>query len=317
MNILWTLFSAIISLVLVAMLGVVARSRGILEADHSKFLSKIVIDFALPAMIFVSLAEAEISGQGFIAPLILFGVELCLIGLAWGIGKRFHLSTPQLGAVVLCAAFGSSATLGYSILSMVFPNNPGIMAEAVLISEVGVGYPIFILGPILAMHFGSGQVSAKMIRSSLINFVRSPLFIALIAGMLWSLLKLPGSQHTHVGPIFDAAHIVANLVTPLALFIIGLNLRKPNFRLILIPLGIVVLLKLCLGPLIAGGAAMGFGLPDTWQDSLVIMSALPPAMLSVIFLQRYGGDAKLASVLLAGATILSVGTILLVVAVVG
>ena len=76
-------------------------------------------------------------------------------------------------------------------------------------------------------------------------------------------------------------------------------------------------LKLVAGPILAGTLAITFGLPEIWRDELIIMAGLPPAVLNVIYLQRYGGDAETASVITAGASLLSLATLLLVMALLG
>ena len=47
------------------------------------------------------------------------------------------------------------------------------------------------------------------------------------------------------------------------------------------------------------------------------MAGLPPAVLNVIYLQRHGGHAEMASVITAGASLLSLGTLLFVMALSG
>lgn len=79
----------------------------------------------------------------------------------------------------------------------------------------------------------------------------------------------------------------------------------------------MVALKLLIGPLLAGMGAAAFSIPEIWRDELIIMAGLPLAVLNVVYFQRYGGDAELASSIIAGASIFSIGTILLVVAAAG
>jgi hypothetical protein len=52
--------------------------------------------------------------------------------------------------------------------------------------------------------------------------------------------------------------------------------------------------------------------PELWKDVLVLLAAMPPAILGVVFLRRYGGDAALASALLLAATIVSVFSLLII-----
>lgn len=317
MHIFQALLSSLLVLVIIAILGLLARKQGVLKKDMAAGMAKIVFDFGIPALVFVNLANIDIEPRRFAGTAIMIVVELCMIVLAWAIGKTLNLTRSQLGAVVLCSAFGTSATLGYSIVSIVFPNDRDAMAEAVLISELGVAVLVMALGPILAIHFSTGESSIKTVRNSVTAFLKTPLCIALVAGMLWGTLDLPGDQHPVMNPIFHAGHILAGLVVPLSTLIISLNLYKPQIGQYLKPFGIVVMFKLLLAPLLAGGLALATDIPDVWRDDLVIMAGMPPAVLNTIFLQRYGGDAGLASTITAGASLLSLGTLLLVVAVVG
>ncbi|MCB0575940.1 MAG: AEC family transporter [Saprospiraceae bacterium] len=317
MHIFNSLLTSILVLVIIAVLSVAARQRGILEKTFSASLAKIVFDFGVPAMIFVNLANVKVEMSTFAGPAIMMAAEICMMLLAWAIGRKLGLTVHQLGAVVLCAGFGTSATLGYSIIANVFPDNQSAMEEAVLISEVGVGLMILTLGPILAMYFGSGSVSLGAAGKSLMAFTRTPTCIALIAGICWGVLGLPGEQHPYMYPVFRVGHLLAGLVVPLSVLIVSLNLYWPDISQIIKPFGIVVVLKLLMAPLLTGVAALAFGLPEMWRDDLVIMTGLPPAVLNVILLQRYGGDAGLASTITAGASLFSLATLLLVIAAVG
>jgi len=42
------------------------------------------------------------------------------------------------------------------------PEGPGALSETVLISEIDVGYPILILGPILGAYSGSQESDTKL-----------------------------------------------------------------------------------------------------------------------------------------------------------
>jgi predicted permease len=133
--------------------------------------------------------------------LVMLGLELTCIALAWIISAWLGFNKAQQGAVVFCSAFGSSTFLGYPIIIEMFPHKAEALTEAVLISEIGVGYPIFILGPILAAYFGSGSDSNSKWSSSL-GFFKSPVFFALLIGLLWGCFRLPGQNNAFLAPIF-------------------------------------------------------------------------------------------------------------------
>ena len=239
----------------------------------------------------------------------MLGLELTCIAIAWAIAVLLKYPKEQQGAVVFCSAFGSSTFLGYAIIMQMFPQKPEALSEAVLISEIGVGYPIFILGPLLAAYFGSKQTAGGANWKSTLGFFKSPVFFALIIGLLWGRLRLPDQSNMFLAPIFQLCHVFASALTPLAILSVGLMFKVPRLRQILTALAIVVGLKLIVKPLLAGYLATLFGFPELWKEVLVLLAAMPPAVLGAVFLRRYGGDASLASALLLAASLASCVTL--------
>ncbi len=314
MSVFHSLLNAVLVIALLYALALILKSRNILEESHSMILARVVTDLCLPAVVFLSLAGQTLHLKQLEPAGVMLSLELFCIALAWWISRLLGFSRAKQGAIVFCAAFGSSTFLGYSIIMQMFPGNTEAMTEAVLISELGVGYPIFILGPMLAAYFGSGEKGTW--RAGL-AFFKSPVFFALIGGLLWGMLDLPGKENIYLRPVFHMAEILASALTPLAILAVGLLLKRPVLKEALIALTIVVGIKLLLKPLLAGHLAGAMGFPALWEDVLVLLAAMPPAVLGAVFLKRYGGDAGFASTLLLTATILSSITLLGVFAVSG
>ena len=288
------------------------RRKKILDEGHSLVLARIVTDLCLPAMIFISLSDNFITIKQFGPALEMLFLELFCIILAWFISIKMKFSRPAQGAIVFCSAFGSSTFLGYPLISQIFPDNPEALAETVLISEIGVGYPIFILGPILASYFGSNEADRKALVIASMKFFKSPVFYSLLAGLIWGHFHLPGKENELLAPVFQTGEVLASALTPLAILSIGLMFRMPPIRKILLALGLVVAIKLLLKPYLAGSLAGLLGFPELWKDLVIILASMPPAILGAVFVRRYGGDSTLASALVISASIISIFTLLLV-----
>jgi len=304
------LINSILVIAFIYGLALLLRRNGTLTEEHSLTLARIVTDLCVPAMIFVSLANQSIRLDQVAPAVTMLGLELSCIALAWAVAVVLKFNKAQQGAIVFCSAFGSSTFLGYSIIMQMFPNTPEALSEAVLISEIGVGYPIFILGPILAAYFGSQAVDLKLQWKSSLSFFKSPVFFALLIGILWGHFQLPNQENAFLAPIFQLCKVLASALTPIAILSVGLMFRPPHLRTILVPLTIVILLKLIIKPLLAGSLATQFGFPELWKEVLVLLAAMPPAVLGAVFLRRYGGDASLASALLLTASLVSCVTLL-------
>jgi hypothetical protein len=178
MSVFHNLVNAILVIVFIYVLALILRKKGTLTEEHSLTLARIVTDLCLPAVIFVSLAGQSISFDQIAPVLVMLGLELFCIAVVWGITVMLRVDKAQQGAIVFCSAFGSSTFLGYAIIMQMFPQTHEALSEAVLISEVGVGYPIFILGPILAACFGSQKLDTKLQWKAPLGFFKSPVFFA-------------------------------------------------------------------------------------------------------------------------------------------
>lgn len=312
MSVFHSLVNAIVVIVLIYALAVLLRRRGVLAEEHSLTLARVVTDLCLPAMIFVTMAKLSIHPDELVPALVMLGLELSCIALAWIIAVFLKYDRARQGAIVFCSAFGSSTFLGYAIIMQIFPDNPQVLGQTVLISEIGVGYPIFILGPMLAAYFGSKHSDLKSQWKSCFVFFKSPVFFALIIGILWGTLGLPAEENLFTAPVFQLGHVLSSALTPLAILSVGLMFRVPDLRSILLTLTIVIVIKLIAKPLFAALISVQLGFSEIWEQILVLLSAMPPAVLGVVFLKRYGGDARLASALLLGASIASIITVLVV-----
>jgi predicted permease len=297
-------------------LAVLMRRRGALAEEHSLALARIVTDLCLPATIFATLVRTSVRFDQLGPAALMFALEIGSIALAWSVAALLRFPRSRRGPIVFCAAFGSSSFLGYAVIREMFPAGHEALAEAVLISELGVGYPILILGPLLAAHFGAAPAAAapegpppSPLRSALI-FFRSPVFLSFVLGLLWPRLGLPGDKTPLMVPVFRLLDVLAAGLVPLALLSVGLMFRVPHPREIALALTIVVAVKLILKPVAAGLLARAFGFPELWEDVLVLLAGMPPAVLGPVFLRRYGGEAPLASALLISAGLLSCVTLI-------
>ena len=74
-------------------------------------LARIVTDLCLPAVVFVSLAGQTIRVDQMAPALVMLGLELTCIAVAWIVSLSLGFNKAQQGAVVFCSAFGTSTFL--------------------------------------------------------------------------------------------------------------------------------------------------------------------------------------------------------------
>lgn len=293
----------IVGLILVSLL---LRKKSIITEEQRPVFGRLVTDFALPALIFSGLATQTFETDELVAVGIMATALLICMFLGWVAGKALGLKAGQLGAFILVAAFGSSSTLGYALISQAFPNDPAILAEAVVISELGVGILIFTVGVAVAIYFGQG--AGGSLTSGLKTFLKSPIFISLILGLAFSFFKLSSTN-----PVFAllfrmldviGGSLVIFVALAIALMLKSIPLKKLSHLIIA-----VALIKLLAKPLIAFAMAETETLPMTVTEILLIEAAMPSGTVAAVLADRYGCDGSIASALVIATYGLSLVTI--------
>lgn len=298
-------FSSISVLVLLISFIAVLRHFGVLKKEDGMLFSTIVTHITLPALIFYVLSHSKsLQWEYIIVILFVLLTEIIVLGLAYFIGKKLHIQNAQLGTLMITSAFGSSALLGYAVISQVFPSNIKALSEAVLISELGVGVGLFTIGTMVAIYFGDSLQKQTPLQSIMI-FLKSPIFIAIIAGLTYNLLSI-STDAPVIKELFKTINIISRSNTFFVALTVGVLLEVNKIRPILTLVIIAVIFKLFFSPAIVYLASLSINLSEIQLKVVIIESAMPSAMLSVVLAKKYGCDAGLASKLVFATTIFSI-----------
>ncbi len=303
-----SLLEGVIVMLAIISLAVILRKFSILTKDNSLLFSKIVMQITLPALIFSSLAIKDFDARFLKMALIMCVIEIAVIILAWLIATLLKFEKGKKGALILVSAFGMTTMLGYPIISQVFPGNAMAMEEAVVTSEFGVGFLLFILGPLIAMYYGESKVEGRFILKSAKKFFVSPIFIALIAGVAFSFLKI--DQNNSVFSTFIRFfNLIGNANLLMVALTIGLLIEFKGVKNIFLFLSLAVVLKLIIKPLLAVWFTNNGDFTEMMQQIVLIETALPSAILGVVFARQYNCRPELVSLAIMTTLILSVASV--------
>nr|WP_321258176.1 AEC family transporter [uncultured Pseudodesulfovibrio sp.] len=270
------------------------RHKGFVREEHGGVFAKLVTHATLPALIFVSLARTSIMWNEAWLALIMLMAELLALGLGWIAAKALRLDRPSTGAIILVSGFGSSSLLGYALISQVFPGNTGAMTEAVMVSEIGVGPALFTIGTMIAIYYGSEGASPKARIKAALGFFRSPIFISVVAGLIWSAFKLP-TDGPVMGTIMQALDVTGAANTLMVTLLVGVLLHFQDLGSVALAGIAVAANKLILKPIMIWMPTVFMAL-ETWEvHVLVLEAAMPSALLTVALSRTYGCNAGLAS----------------------
>lgn len=298
------LIEGVVVMFAIISLAVLLKRIGVLSKNDDKLFSRIVLQITLPAVIFSSLAVKQFNSEFLIMAVIMAVIEIGIIILAWSIASLLKFERGEKGALILVSAFGMTALLGYPIIRQVFPGNALAMEEAVVTSELGVGLLIFILGPLIAEYYGESKVEGKSIFKSAKKFFVSPIFISLIAGIGFSFIPLK-----HDSELFSTFvrifKLIGNANLLLVAFTIGLIIEFKRTKHIVLFVGIAILLKLILKPLLAGWLTSSPQFTDMMREIVFIETALPSAILTAVFAKQYNCRPDLVSMTIVVTLIVS------------
>ena len=302
------LLTIIATLFLLMACGFFARKRGIIDDVASKRLSTLIIKIGQPMMIISALTEAEFSyenlGDGF---------------LYIGIGIVFHAVMGGL-AFLLCKGFKDLDERKITEFSLMFVNG-GFIGFPILEALFGVkglflaaffniSFHLFIWSWGVAILARKRSDIKLTVRKIFINLGSIPCLI----GVLIYMLVIPFPDFALPAFLSKFFLYLSNLCTPISVLITGalLATRTPKqifgsgkiyyfsaMKLLVLPLIVCVICKL-------------IGLPQDMTLFVTVEAALPAASSITMFSEIYGLNSGYASQTVGTSSLLSVGTLPLV-----
>lgn len=279
------LIADLIPIIVIMLIGYISGKRHVFEPDQARVFNKLVLDFALPAALFVSIVRADrqmLVANATLSLISLIGL-VCLFMLSYFTIQWFFKRTKAEGAV--CALIAGSPTigfLGYAVLDPLFGTGVEtglvIAIVAIVVNAVTIPLGLYLLN---AGGGGNGSTTQTSNGAALISALKEPVVWApmLAVALVVIGIKVPPSFE----PSFD---LIAKANSSVAVFAAGLTLAaykieldweiayNTAFKLILMP-GVF---------LIAGWAC---GLDSQILQMLVLSVTLPPAFSGIIIASRF------------------------------
>jgi malate permease and related proteins len=278
----------------VVLLVVILKRRNIISSNDLKSYSRLMTTTILPAVIFLQLSNNPVHERQFILVMIMLVSGILSMILTWIIGKLMRLKKETLGMLIITSTFGSSALIGYPLIQFAFPGNTLAMTDAIMISELGVGLPIFTLCPMVAAYYGSGSAGFASMLKTFTGYLRSPIFISVVAGIVFSQFQVV-VKSPYLEPVWESLRMIQGTLTVLACLILGLQLKFRSAGRLL-PLFVVsALIQIGIQPFIASFGADLFRVTLLDKQVLILISAMPSAVLSTVFATQYDCDPGTAS----------------------
>jgi malate permease and related proteins len=281
-------------------IGFIAGKTRILDEAGGKGISRLLVNFILPALIIASMQRPftpELRDLAFKMLGVSFLGYAIAFPLAWLLVRAMGTRGAEQGAHGFGALFSNCAFMGFPVVEAILGKD-AIFAASV--ANIPFQLLAFSVGPfILAKTAGS---SAKLGISSFVT----PAAIASVLGMalfIWG-VRLPS-------PLGRTVTLLGDTTTPMSMLLIGSIISRMSFRAALgsFRLYATSLYRLALFPLGLFALLHALGFRGLLLSLPVILAAMPVAANSAILAEAYGGDAKTASSLVFVSTLLSLLTI--------
>ena len=274
---------AIVPVMVVMLAGYVGGRRGVFGPAAADVLNRVVLDFALPAALFVSIAHAdrELLVQNIRPALAAFvAVMLCFV-LVYLVYKHCFRGNGGAEGAVMALLCGSPAIgfMGFAVLQPVFGFTPqvGLVVAVVgiVVNAVGIPFGLFLLNR--AVGGVSGGVWRPVGRALAQPVAWAP---ALAVVLVACGVRLPDG-------FFPSLELLAGANASVAVFAVGVTLSATRLR-INVQTVLGALLKTVAMPAVALAAGVLLGVDTQTVKMLVVAGSLPPAFTGTMIAAKYG-----------------------------
>lgn len=205
--------NATIPIFLMMVLGVFFRKTGLLKENMINGLNQFVFKATLPVLLFGDLAKQNFA-QAWNGKFVAFCFVVTLVSISLVALMSMALKDKsQRGEFIQGAYRSSAAILGIAFITNIYGNSG--MAPLMIIGSV----PLYNIMAVVVLSFtkpGQNGMSPELIKKTLKGIATNPIILGILAGALWSVLRLPMPTI-----LTKTVSSLGGLTTPLGLMAMG------------------------------------------------------------------------------------------------
>ena len=284
--------SACLVLLLIMSLGYFMGQLGWMTAQEKGFVSKYIVNIAVPCNCIVGLPNSldrdSLAHAGWMLVAGLLGVGMTLL-ISMGVATLLRLPRERWGVFVAMAGLSNTLFIGIPVCTQLFGEAcmPYLMvyylSNTTFLQSVGI-----------LLVERSGTVSTE--KATVFGFWKDIFTKPPILSVIFSIcllvlnLRLPD-------PLMRFAGYVSDSVTPLALIYCGFIVYEVGLKnLRLLPgHALMLVLRLVAAPMVCLGFCTLFGVTGLARSVFVVESALPVVSQITVMAGAYGADEKYAA----------------------
>jgi len=199
----------------------------------------------------------------------------------------------------MAASMTNTGFVALPVLQAIYGPRTVLPAAIATVFVAVVMFPIAVILLEMSQRDAHGSRTGPMVTMK--HVVLNPLVISALIGMLWSVLniRMPGPLTAYFG-------ILADALTPCALFAIGLGLSMTGLRANVGRASVLSIVKLVIMPLIVYVLCVLLHLDPLYTIAAVICAAVPTAKTVYILAGEYHCEETMVASTVSMTTLISV-----------
>ncbi len=288
--------------ILIYMLGGITlkRMRRLSEQTTAQ-VNKIIFSYFFPFIMFNNIYRTDLKDLLFGKYLITILALVLLVSLlSIVLIPRYFEGKPRQGAMIQAIIRGNSILFALPVVSTISgPENVGLASLC-----VAVVVPVYHLICTVVLEVLRGSRIRPL--SLAVSLVKNPLIIGALAGIAVKLLDI------RLLPVLEnLVRDVANMVTPLALIMLGADLQFSDTLRYRREIAVVSIVKLVLIPLVFVLTIKLMGFDKVGVTTAMALGAVPTAVSTYVMAIEMDADGALAGQIVATTSVLSILTVFL------
>lgn len=307
MNISHVILYAIVPIIVVMLAGYISGKKGIFNGADSKKFNKVVLDYALPAALFVSIVQAtreDLVRDIKLTVIATVGIMACFM-LVYFVFRLFKKNTGADAAVsALISGSPTIGFLGFAVLEPIFGTSPAVALVVaivgIVVNAIGIPVGLSLMNASLEKQ-QPGSAKRQSAWAPVLHALEQPVAWAPILAVIWVVVGIPWPAY--LSPSFD---LIAKANASMAVFSAGITLAAIKFTVNWqAVLGSIM--KMVLMPAVILILGLLFHMDPLNLKMLVVAAALPPAFSGIIIADEYNTYVATGTSSLTLSVILFIG----------
>jgi len=290
----------------VILVGLVGKRLGLLPPEFETPANRLAYYLAVPCLIFLKVADApfrQVFRPDWIAA-ALAATALCWVGSLL-VSRVLGL---EGGTRATFAQASIHSNLGYIGLAVAYY---GLGDRGLQVAGVFAAFFMLLNNALSVISLSRYGRASPGIGALLRRVALQPVILASMAGLIWSLFRLPLPSLAA-----ETMKILGAMGLPLALLLIGAGLSLEALRHPL-PVGAVTVIKNVGLPVLGALFLTLAGAGGLERAAAVVLLGSPSATLTLVMAREMGGDTGLAAAAVTASTLASAVTLTLCLALAG